>query len=139
MLKKYEVVRFMVDMLHAISALRAVEVACAHHVMISARSAGTSPTVSYRFHREFIESNCQLQRTILKNLKFSRTNGRYRWNRVNQHNNILEAQLQRKTPKIILFLASQSDSTSTELCSVLYTSIDKLTRCGSSTCSSLYA
>ena len=57
MLKKYEVVRFMVDMLHAISALRAVEVACAHHVMISARSAGTSPTVSYRFHRELIESN----------------------------------------------------------------------------------
>ena len=69
MLKKYEVVRFMVDMIHAISALRAVEVACAHHVMISARSAGTSPTVSYRFHREFIESNCQLQRTILKKTK----------------------------------------------------------------------
>ena len=69
MLKKYEVVRFMVDMPHAISALRAVEVACAHHVMISARSAGTSPTVSYRFHRELIESNCQLQRTIVKKLK----------------------------------------------------------------------
>ena len=69
MLKKYEVVRFMVDMPHAISALRAVEVACAHHVMISARSAGTSPTVSYRFHRELIESNGQLQRTIVKKLK----------------------------------------------------------------------
>ena len=50
MLKKYEVVRFMVDMLHAISALRAVEVACAHHVMISARSAGTSPSVLSLIH-----------------------------------------------------------------------------------------
>ena len=74
MLKKYEVVRFMVDMLHAISAVRAVEVACAHHVMISARSAGTSPTVSYRFHRELIESNFELQRTILKKVKLGRTN-----------------------------------------------------------------
>ena len=57
MLKKYEVIRFMADMLLAISSLGAVEVACAHHVMISARSAGTSPPVSYRFHRELIESN----------------------------------------------------------------------------------
>ena len=69
MLKKYEVIRFMADMIHATSSLRAVEVACAHHVMISARSAGTSPTVSYRFHRELIESNGQLQRTIVKKLK----------------------------------------------------------------------
>jgi len=30
---------------------------------------------------------------------------------VDQHNNILEAQLQRKTPKIIRFSSSQSDST----------------------------
>ena len=88
MLKKYEVVRFIVDMLHALSALRAVEVACAHHVMISARSAGTSPTVSYRFHRELIESNCQLQRIILKKLKFVQSNGYNRWNRTATENNI---------------------------------------------------
>ena len=42
MLKKYEAIRFMVEMVHAILALRAVEVACARHVMISALPAGIS-------------------------------------------------------------------------------------------------
>ena len=41
MLKKYDVIQFMADMLHAISSLRAVEVSCAHHVMIRAQSAGS--------------------------------------------------------------------------------------------------
>ena len=123
MLKKYEVVRFMVDMLHAISALRAVEVACAHHVMISARSAGTSPTVSYRFHREFIESNCQLQRTILKTLKFCRANGRYRWNRTGQYNNISNAQVQPKTSQKILFRYLQTHGICPVLCACLVLSL----------------
>ena len=41
MLKKREVIRFMVNMVHVTLSLRAVEVACAHPVMIRAQSAGS--------------------------------------------------------------------------------------------------
>ena len=42
------------------------------------------------FHREIIESNGQLQRTIMKKLKIVRTNGDNRWNRTATENNIHE-------------------------------------------------